>query len=188
VAAISILFRALFLRRACEREQEKVDMTRRMKTKAVGIGALLGFVLGLTSVGSGALIGLALILVFRLTPHRVVGTDVFHAAILLWTAGIAHWIGGNVDLGLMATILVGSLPGVWIGTGLIGHVPAQALRPALGCVLLGSALGVVTKAGIAVPVWAILAVPTACGVVAWLIERRRSGAPAPVPAVTPASV
>ena len=51
---------------------------------------VLGFVLGVTSVGSGALIGLALILVFRLTPHRVVGTDVFHAALLLWVAALAH--------------------------------------------------------------------------------------------------
>ena len=57
----------------------------------MALGVVLGFVLGVTSVGCGALIGLALILVFRLTPHRVVGTDVFHAAILLWAAGLAHW-------------------------------------------------------------------------------------------------
>ena len=107
--------------------------------------------LGVTSVGSGALIGLALILVFQLTPHRVVGTDVFHAAILLWAAGLAHLVGGNVDFALMGTILIGSLPGVWIGTALIDHVPADVLRPALGCVLLGSALGVLTKAGVDVP-------------------------------------
>ena len=56
----------------------------------------------MTSVGTGALIGLALILVFRLTPHRVVGTDVFHAALLLWAAGLAHLLGGNVDFALMA--------------------------------------------------------------------------------------
>ena len=56
----------------------------------------------MTSVGSGALIGLALILLYRLSPRRVVGTDVFHAAVLLWTAGLAHWASGNVDLGLMA--------------------------------------------------------------------------------------
>ncbi len=97
---------------------------------------MLGLILGVTSVGSGALIGLALILVFQLTPHRVVGTDVFHAAILLWVAGFAHWISGNVDFALMGTILIGSLPGVWIGTQLIGHVSATALRPVLGCVLL----------------------------------------------------
>ena len=56
--------------------------------------------IGLTSAGSGTLIALVLIAVFRLTPQRVVGTDVFHAAVLLWAAGLAHWVGGNVDLGL----------------------------------------------------------------------------------------
>ena len=74
-----------------------------------------GFVIGLTSAGSGTLIAIVLIAVFRLTPQRVVGTDVFHAAILLWAAGIAHWVGGNVDFGLAANILVGSIPGVLIG-------------------------------------------------------------------------
>ena len=63
----------------------------------------LGAILGLTSVGSGALIGLALILVFRLTPQRVVGTDVFHAADLLWAAALTHIVVGNVDYGLMGT-------------------------------------------------------------------------------------
>ncbi len=95
----------------------------------------------MTSVGSGALVGLALIMVFRLTPHRVVGTDVFHAALMLWAAGLAHLLVGNVDLVLMANILVGSLPGVWVGTALLPRVPAGALRPTLGCVLLGLRAG-----------------------------------------------
>ena len=98
------------------RERDTVEQTTRAKVAAVVIGAVLGLILGLTSVGSGALIGLALILVFQLTPHRVVGTDVFHAAILLWAAGLAHCVSGNVDFVLMGTILIGSLPGVWIGT------------------------------------------------------------------------
>jgi uncharacterized membrane protein YfcA len=174
VVALSILLRALFLRKAIERERHSVDMTRRARGSAIVIGFVLGAALGLTSVGSGALIGLALILVFRLTPHRVVGTDVFHAAILLWTAGIAHWIGGNVDFGLMGTILLGSLPGVWIGTHLIDHVPADGLRPALGCVLLGSALGVFTKAGLALPTWTIVAVPAFTGLVAFILHRERA--------------
>jgi uncharacterized membrane protein YfcA len=144
---------------------------------AAALGAFLGAIVGVTSVGSGALIGLALILVFRLTPHRVVGTDVFHAAILLWAAGFAHFVSGNVDLVLMATILVGSLPGVWIGTQLITHVPAGVLRPTLGCVLLASALGVLSKAGVAVPATVIIAVPLAVGAVAWLIQRARPRTP-----------
>ncbi|HWI07438.1 MAG TPA: sulfite exporter TauE/SafE family protein, partial [Solirubrobacteraceae bacterium] len=129
IVAITILGRALFMPKLVARERHTVERTRRAKIAAVVIGAVIGVILGVTSVGSGALIGLALILVFQLTPHRVVGTDVFHAAILLWVAGFAHFVSGNVDFALMGTILVGSLPGVLIGTMLIGRVPANALRP-----------------------------------------------------------
>jgi uncharacterized membrane protein YfcA len=177
IVAITVLGRALFMPRLVERERERVGLTPRTKAMAAALGAFLGLVVGVTSVGSGALIGLALILVFRLTPHRVVGTDVFHAAILLWAAGFAHFVSGNVDLGLMATILVGSLPGVWIGTQLITHVPAGVLRPTLGCVLLASALGVLSKAGVDVPATVIIAVPLAVGAIAWLIQRVRPRTP-----------
>ena len=111
IVALTILGRALFMPKLVARERDTVEQTRRTKITAVVIGAVLGLILGVTSVGSGALIGLALILVFKLTPHRVVGTDVFHAAILLWAAGTAHWVSGNVDFVLMGTILIGSLPG-----------------------------------------------------------------------------
>jgi len=181
VVAISILFRALFLHGAIERERHSVDMTRRSRGLAAVIGFVLGAALGLTSVGSGALIGLALILVFRLTPHRVVGTDVFHAAILLWTAGVAHWVSGNVDFGLMGTILIGSLPGVWIGTHLVPIVPVAALRTTLGAVLAAASLGVFTKAGADIPVAAIVIVPLAIGVFAYALNRRHQPL-LPVPA------
>ena len=110
------------------RERESAGLKRRRsKAATVVIGLVLGIVLGMTSVGSGALVGLVLILLYRLRPHRVVGTDVFHAAVMLWSAGLAHLAYGNVDLALMATILVGSLPGVWIGTALL---PVRAGRRA----------------------------------------------------------
>jgi uncharacterized protein len=170
VVAISILARALF---TMPREHESVALTTRARAGAAGIGLVLGVILGITSVGSGALVGLALIMVFRLTPHRVVGTDVFHAALMLWAAGLAHLFVGNVDVALMLNILAGSLPGVWIGTGLLPRVPATALRPALGCVLLGSALGVMNKAGAEVPAWTIVAVPALVGALAFALRRLR---------------
>jgi uncharacterized membrane protein YfcA len=173
VVSLAILFRALLLPEAALRERPAVPLSRDTKALATGIGLVLGFILGLTSVGSGALIGLALILVFRLTPHRVVGTDVFHAAILLWVAGLAHWLSGNVDISLMLNILVGSLPGVYIGTLLLPRVSASALRPALGCVLLGSALGVLSKAGVDVPAFAIVGAPLLAGLAARLAHRAR---------------
>jgi len=185
IVAVTILGRALFMPKLVARERHAVEQTTRTKVTAALIGAVLGLILGVTSVGSGALIGLALILVFQLTPHRVVGTDVFHAAILLWVAGLAHWVSGNVDFVLMGTILVGSLPGVVIGTQLIGHVSANTLRPVLGCVLLASALGVLTKAGVGVPPAVLIGVPLLVGLGAYLLLRTRAvSPPSEVEAVT----
>ncbi len=175
IVAMTVLLRALFMPRLVGRETDSPSLNNAMKFTAVVIGFVLGLILGLTSVGSGALIGLALILVFKMTPHRVVGTDVFHAAALLWVAGGAHWIGGNVDFVLMANILIGSLPGVWVGSQLITKVPANGLRPVLGCVLLGSAMGVLSKAGVEVPTGLIVAVPLSAGAASWLIHRSRRG-------------
>jgi uncharacterized protein len=169
IVALVVLVRAVLP--IAPRERAHVPLDARAKATAVAVGAVLGLVLGITSVGSGALIGPALILLFRLTPVRVVGTDVFHAAILLWAAGLAHWVGGNVDFALMGMILLGSLPGVWIGAALVSRVPVAVLRPLLGCVLLGSALGVVTKAGLDLPAWVIVAGPAAAGALVWLVHR-----------------
>jgi uncharacterized membrane protein YfcA len=172
VVGVATLLRSLFLAGVIQ-ERSAMHLYRRHIIAAVVTGALTGFVIGLTSAGSGTLIAIALIAVFRLTPQRVVGTDVFHAAILLWAAGFAHWVGGNIDFALMGMILLGSLPGVWIGTALVSRVPVGVLRPLLGCVLLGSALGVLTKAGLNLPAWAILAGPAAAGAVVWLVTRNQ---------------
>jgi uncharacterized membrane protein YfcA len=172
-AASATLYRALFRPGLIAKERESAVLERRIsKVGTMLIGLILGYVLGLTSVGSGALVGLVLILLYKLNPRRVVGTDVFHAALLLWTAGLAHLASGNVDLGLMGTILVGSLPGVWIGTSLVPHVPVVALRYALGIILAAAALGVLTKAGIDIHPAVLAGVPVALAVVSWLVHRR----------------
>ena len=105
----------------------------------------VGFVLGVTSAGSGALIAVGLILLFRLTPQRVVGTDVFHAAILLWAAGLAHVTAGNVDFGLVGTILIGSVPGVWLGSHWSVRVEPAVLRTTLAVVLIGAGLALLDQ-------------------------------------------
>ena len=104
VVGAATLLRTVFFKDVIE-ERSSMHLYRRHIIAAVITGALTGFVIGLTSAGSGTLIGIALIAIFRLTPRRVVGTDVFHAAILLWAAGIAHWVGGNIDFGLAGNIL-----------------------------------------------------------------------------------
>ena len=129
------------------------------------------------SAGVSALIGLTLILLYKLNPRRVVGTDVFHAAVLLWTAGLARFASGNVDLALMATILVGSLPGVWIGTALVPHVPVVGLRHGLGIVLAAAALGVLSKAGVHVPPAVLVGVPLPLAAVSVAIHRRHAAQP-----------
>jgi uncharacterized membrane protein YfcA len=144
VGAITLL-RSLFLANKIA-EREDFDIHTRHKVGAAAIGATTGFVIGLSSAGSGTVIAIMLIAVFRLTPQRVVGTDVFHAAILLWAAGIAHIFSGNVDFGLAANILVGSIPGVIIGSNMSVKWPQGLLRTALGVVLIAAGLALLAKA------------------------------------------
>jgi uncharacterized membrane protein YfcA len=108
----------------------------------------------------------------------VVGTDVFHAAILLWVASAGHLIAGNVDFGLAANILVGSLPGVWLGSGLATRLPVAGLRPVLGVVMLASGLGLLSKAGASIPAAALVGVPLAVGGLLYLVSTLRVPAPA----------
>jgi uncharacterized membrane protein YfcA len=122
-----------------------MHLYRRHIIAAIVTGATTGFVIGLTSAGSGTVIAIVLIALFRLTPQRVVGTDVFHAAILLWAAGIAHWVGGNVDFGLAGNILLGSIPGVLLGAHFAVRVPQGLLRGALGTVMIAAAITLIAK-------------------------------------------
>jgi uncharacterized protein len=138
------LARALILSNLIE-ERDDFKIERRHKIAAVAIGATTGFVIGITSAGSGTVIAILLIAVFRLVPRKVVGTDVFHAAILLWAAGIAHWVGGNVDFVLAGNILLGSVPGVIVGSHFAARAPTGFLRTALGVVLVASGIVTVQK-------------------------------------------
>jgi len=149
------------------RERDTIPMDRRHKIAAVGLGASVGFVLGVTSAGSGALIAVGLILLFRLSPQRVVGTDVFHAAILLWAAGLAHVSAGNVDFALVGNILIGSIPGVWVGSHCSVRVEPAVLRATLAIVLIGAGLALLIKAGLGIPLEVIVPFPVA--VVALLV-------------------
>jgi len=175
LAAFGLLFRALFRPGLIAKERDSAVLQRRVtKVGTVAIGAVLGFIVGLTSVGSGALIGLALIMLYKLRPRRVVGTDVFHAAVLLWVAALAHVAGGNVDFGLMGLTLIGSLPGVWIGTALMPRMPVVLLRYALGVILVAAALGMIAKAGADLPAAVLVGVPAALGVLCFVVHRHRN--------------
>lgn len=98
-------------------------------------GMVGGFIVGLTSVGSGTFFGLVMLLVFPLTAAKVVGTDIFHAAALLWVAGAGHLVAGNVDLHATGWLLVGSIPGVLLGSQVSVTLPERALRLGLAMTL-----------------------------------------------------
>jgi uncharacterized protein len=171
-----------FLKRMHERERDTIELERRHKLAAVALGLSVGFVLGVTSAGSGALIAVGLILLFRLSPQRVVGTDVFHAAILLWAAGLAHLAAGNVDFGLVGTILLGSVPGVWLGSHWSVRVEPAVLRTTLAVVLIGAGLALLIKAGLDLPLAVIVPFPVAVLVllvVTIVRDRRRARALGP---------
>jgi len=144
MVGIITLARALILSDLIE-ERDDFVLQRRHKVAAVVIGATTGFVIGITSAGSGTVIAILLIAIYRLTPKKVVGTDVFHAAILLWAAGIAHWVDGNVDFVLAGNILIGSVPGVIVGSQFASKAPTKFLRTALGVVLIASGFVTVQK-------------------------------------------
>ncbi len=118
-------------------------LSTREKAIAVVIGATCGFVVGLTSVGSGTFFGLAMLLIYPLTAPKIVGTDMLHAALLLWVAGAGHLLHGNVDVHAMAWLLVGSIPGVLAGSHLSVRVPERALRVAFAFVLILSGIKLV---------------------------------------------
>jgi uncharacterized membrane protein YfcA len=146
---------------------------------AVVIGATCGFVVGLTSVGSGTFFGLIMVLVFPLTVPKIVGTDIFHAALLLWVAGFGHLVAGNVDLRTMAWLLTGSIPGVLLTSHFTLRVPERALRLGLACVLMLSGVKLVDFAGAD---WVIAGGLIAAGIgfATWaLLSRQARRAPRP---------
>ena len=123
------------LLRAKEVSDGPLRLTKRDRIAAVILGIVGGFVVGLTSVGTGVFFGLTLLILFPLGAHKVVGTDIFHAAALLYVAGFSHFVAGNVDLGAVGWLLVGSIPGVLIGSQLTLSIPERLLRGVLATVL-----------------------------------------------------
>ena len=125
-----------FIKRGVQPDNAPFLLTRRDRLAALALGIGGGFIVGLTSVGSGTFFALVMLLVFPLTAVKIVGTDIFHAAALLWVAGISHLLHGNVDLGAMGWLLLGSVPGILIGSQLTVRLPERSLRIALATVLV----------------------------------------------------
>jgi uncharacterized membrane protein YfcA len=175
MVGIITLTRALVLRNLIE-ERDRFEVEKRHKVAAIAIGATTGFVIGITSAGSGTVIAILLIAVYRLAPKKVVGTDIVHAAILLSAASIAHFFSGNIDFGLAGNILIGSIPGVIAGAALSDRAPQGFIRTALGVVLIASGFVTIQKGD--PNVWPIAAAVAAVGLGSvlyaphWINKRR----------------
>ena len=134
LTSISIFFRPLFLRWAGPR----LDNTtaRGISGWTILLGALLGVLVSLTSVGAGALGTTALLMLYpRLPVARIAGSDIAHAVPLTLIAGIGHWIMGSVDFTLMIALLAGSIPGIIIGSLVANGVSDKLLRFVLATTL-----------------------------------------------------
>jgi uncharacterized membrane protein YfcA len=143
----------------------------------VFVGVVGGIVVGMTSVGSGSLIIIALMLLYpSLRASELVGTDLVQAVPLVAAAALAHVIFGDFRLGLTVAMLIGAVPGAWIGAQLSTRLPAALIRRALAFVLLASALKLLrvsTTVTAVVLVALILVAP-----LVWMLLRRRHGFPA----------
>jgi uncharacterized membrane protein YfcA len=158
-----------FVKRGIQPDDAPFILTRHDRIIAFTLGATCGFVVGLTSVGSGTFFGLIMVLVFPLTLPKIVGTDIFHAAALLWVAGFGHLFAGNVDLRTMGWLLTGSIPGILLTSHFTLRIPDRALRLGLACVLILSGIklidfphadwaiaGGAVAAGICFAVWGLV--------------------------------
>ena len=117
-------------------------LRRILPAMTVLAGVVLGAVVTLTSVGAGALGATMLVMLYplRMTPGKVVGTDIVHAVPLTLLAGLGHFWMGHVDLMLLGSLLLGSIPGIVIGSRLTGMINPAYLRTALAAMLLLSGI------------------------------------------------
>jgi uncharacterized protein len=143
----------------------------------VVVGAVGGLVVGLTSVGSGSLIIIALMTLYpTLRASELVGTDLVQAVPLVASAAIGHLIFGDVKLELTLSLLVGAIPGAWVGAQLSARLPGALIRRALAFVLLASALKLL-GASTTVTLALLGGLVVLAGPV-WMLLRRRHGLPA----------
>ncbi len=140
LTAAALLWRLWGVAEQPQREQSPAKRERAEKRRALATvitGVMLGVLVTLTSVGAGALGAAVLLWLYpRLSAVRVVGTDLAHAVPLTALAGFGHWQLGTVDLTLLGALLIGSLPGIYLGSRLSAVFPELWLRPVLATLLL----------------------------------------------------
>lgn len=114
----------------------KGPMSRRRRAYTVLFGAFGGYLVGLTSIGSGSVMAIILLLLYPLSPAVIVGTDITHATVLSLVTGLSHMAHGNVDFSLVGALLVGGIPGVIVGSVAARWLPGRPLRLILALTLI----------------------------------------------------
>jgi uncharacterized membrane protein YfcA len=141
VVAAALLVRKLWLGAGAEGGPASSRLASYPTRRLIAIGAFGGFLVGLTSIGSGSLIIALLVMTISLTPETLVGTDVAHAFLLVGAAALAHFLFlRDVDVALAGKLLIGSIPGVLIGSRLAVWVPRRPLQVGLAVLLFSSAV------------------------------------------------
>jgi uncharacterized membrane protein YfcA len=135
LTSFSVFFRPRILKWAGHHIHAMSD--RKLAQRTVVLGAVLGVLVSVTSVGAGALGTTALLILYpRLPIARIAASDIAHAVPLTLIAGLGHWWLGSVDFGLMLALLAGSIPGIIVGSLLAGRSTDAILRPVLATTLL----------------------------------------------------
>lgn len=130
LTAITLVFRAWLLRKLAQTLNSLDD--RQIAALTMALGAALGVLVSISSVGAGAIGVTALLTLYpKLPTVRIVGSDIAHAVPLTLIAGAGHWWIGSVDWVLLASLLIGSVPGIAVGSALASRVPDRVLRPVL---------------------------------------------------------
>ena len=136
LTALSLAFRAKLLDWA-HSHAGRGFLARHQSAATVVMGLFIGLAVTLSSVGAGAIGVTALVLLFpMLATTRIVGTDIAHAVPITLLAGFGHAFFGNVNWWLLASLLIGSLPGIFVGSHLTARIPEKVLRASLVAVLL----------------------------------------------------
>lgn len=187
IAAVSLIVKAYLglvararrraARVAAEPRDTPPDTLRVRPLPTLLIGVVGGLVVGMTSVGSGSLIIIALILLYpRLQASQLVGTDLLQAVPLVCSAALGHILFGDFKLGLTVSLLVGAIPGVLVGATLSSRASGGLVRRALALVLLASGLKLLGVGNVSTV--AILVAVMLIGPPLWMLARRRHGMPA----------
>ncbi len=114
----------------------KSRMSRRRRRYTIIFGAMGGYLVGLTSIGSGSIMAVILLMLYPIAPAVIVGTDIAHATVLSLVVGLAHMTQGNVEFALAGSLLLGGIPGVLIGSRVAPWLPGKPLKMMLAVMLI----------------------------------------------------